>query len=194
MIVLSGDSVFSQLNTDIKGGNIAYLLNKPYHYIMYQLSNSMGMMVVVLIINAVAGAVMGLIYVGPLSHFSIYQVPFIVISVILAVLLNFFVAAALGLTAFWLEENTAANWIYQKILLILGVFLPVDFLPIWLQKITLLLPFSYITYGPAKLVVDFDFGWAERIIAIQSIYLAFFILLAFLIYGRGVKKLNVNGG
>jgi ABC-type uncharacterized transport system, permease component len=194
MVVLSGGSVFSELNTDIKGGNIAYLLNKPYHYIMYQLSNSMGMTAVVLLINAIAGAIMGIIYVGPLNNFSVYQIPFIVLSIVLAVLLNFFIAASLGLTAFWLEENTAANWIYQKILLVLGVFLPVDFLPVWLQKITLLLPFSYVTYGPAKLVVDFDYIWAVRIIAFQSVYLVLFIILTFLIYGRGVKKLNVNGG
>lgn len=194
MVVLSGGNVFNDLNTDIKGGSIAYLLNKPYHYILYQFSNSMGLTAVILVINSFAGIIMGLLYVGPLKQFELRHLPVVALSIVLAVFLNFFTVASLGLTTFWLEENSAIFWIYQKILIILGVFLPVEFLPSWLQKITLLLPFSYITYGPAKLVVDFSYSKAAWILSAQAGYLLLFIVISFAIYRKGVKMLNVNGG
>jgi ABC-2 type transport system permease protein len=194
MIVMSGGNVFNELNTDIKGGNIAYLMNKPYHYIIYQLSNSMGLTAVKIIINAAAGIAMGLIYVGPLKGFELQNIPAVILSILLGILLNFFTLTSLGLTAFWLEENSAVFWIYQKLILILGTFMPVEFLPVWMQKITLVLPFSYITYGPAKLAVDFSMERFFRIIPIQAAYLALFILISMAVYRKGVKILNVNGG
>ena len=37
----------------------------------------------------------------------------------------------------------------------LGMFIPVEFLPGWLQTITRYLPFSYMTWAPARLIVAF---------------------------------------
>lgn len=194
MIVISGSNIFGELNTDIKNGNIAYLLNKPYHYLSYQFSNSMGLISVKLLINAVTGMIMGVIYVGPLTGFHFPHLPFIILSVVLGIVINFFLQGLIGLTAFWLEENSAFYWIYQKLMMMLGVFLPIDFFPQWLQAIVRFLPFSFVTYGPARLVVDFSYQqWAQTFIG-QTLYLLVVILLSFTVYAKGVKKLNVNGG
>lgn len=194
MVILSGGGIFNDLNTDIKGGGIAYLLNKPYHYIFYQLSSNMGLMAVKTVINAFVGITIGLIYIGPLKGLQLQHIPFVMLSMVLGMLLNFFILMSLGLTAFRLEENTAVFWIYQKLVLILGTFMPIEFLPGWIQKITLLLPVSYITYGPAKLAVDFSAGAALRIIPVQAAYLALFVIVSLAVYRKGVRILNVNGG
>ena len=48
--------------------------------------------------------------------------------------------------------------------------------------------------GPAKLFVDFSWNNAISIIIAQLIYLAIAYLMCYLLYKKGVKKINVNGG
>lgn len=194
MITLSGNNVFSELNTDIKSGSIAYLLTRPYNYVFYQLSNALGTITIKLIINSITGFILGLLFVGILSGFKIVHLPFLAITIAMGILINFFLLASLGLTAFWIEENSAFYWIYQKFLLMLGTFLPLDFLPLWLQKITKVLPFAYISYGPGRLASDFSLSNFVDLFTGQLIYLTFAIALSSIVFMRGVKKVNVNGG
>lgn len=194
LIAFSGGSIFHDLNTEIKAGNIAYTLNKPYHYIWYQLANCAGTMLFKLLINGVAAVALGLIFVGPLPDFHWSQAPFILLAILNGMWLNLLILTSLGLTAFWLEENTAFFWIYQKLGFMLGLFLPLDFFPQWLQKVALYLPFPYITYAPAKLGVSFSWDWFFRTAVLQCFMILGFGAIAFVIYRKGVKMLNVNGG
>lgn len=194
LIILSRSDVFNSLNRDVKNGNIVYLLNKPYNYVLYQFSNSMGQIGSKLVINVVLSVVIGLLYVGRLEEFQLSILPFIVFTVIMGILLNFFINSTIGLTAFWTEDNTAFYWIVQKLTFMLGVFLPVEFLPEWLQKVALSLPFSYIAYGPARLTVQFSYTFFIKILNMQVVYILFFATATYLMYLKGVKNLNVNGG
>ncbi len=194
MIAHTIGNVFGRLSNDIKGGGIAYIINKPYNYVLYQLSNSAGQMSIKLCMNAVIGLLIGMLYIGPLQGFNLRYLPFMILSIITGILLNFFLYACIGLTAFWAEENTAYFWIVQKLVFMLGMFIPVEFLPEWLQKVVLFLPFPYVNYGPAKLVVDFSLERFTDIFSVQVTYLVALAGLSFFIFGRGVKKLNVNGG
>ncbi len=194
MIAFSGSNIFYSLNEEIKNGNIAYALNKPYHYISYQLANGLGLMGIKIIINGLFGVFLGLLYIGPLNGFHVNYLPLIILLVCNGLILNFFAITCLGLTAFWLEENTAFFWIYQKLSFMLGLFLPVEFFPGWLQKLALVLPFPYVFYGPARLAVAFSWEKFWPILWVQLGYSGLFLVLALLIYRKGVKSLHVNGG
>ncbi|HEX3028286.1 MAG TPA: hypothetical protein VHT34_03040 [Clostridia bacterium] len=194
IITLSGSNAFNDVNVEIKEGSIAYLLNRPYHYVLYQLSNGAGVIAFKLAINVIMGIVIGFLYVGGLKSFRLESIPFVVLSVIISILISFFIYISIAMTSFWLEDNMAFFWVFQKLSFIFGVFLPVEFLPGWLKNIALITPFPYMSYAPAKLTVDFSVSRAESLLAAQGTYLAVFIVLAFAIYSRGVKMLNVNGG
>lgn len=195
IITLSTTNYYREVSSDIKTGNVAYLLNKPYNYVLYSLSNNMGKILFRMFLNALVGLVIGLVFVGPLLGFSILHLPFIVITLLLGTTINYFINFTLALSAFWVEENMAFRWIYQKLVFTLGgMLLPIDLFPETLETISRRLPFAFITYGPAKLLVDFSYDSFFFVIKGQAIYLAFAIVLCFLVYGRGVKKLNVNGG
>lgn len=194
-IVYSSRAIsFEDVNSDVKSGNIAYLVNKPYSYIFYLLSNSIGQFGGKLVITIITGIIVGICLVGPLNNLNIAYLPFAVFSGVLAILLNFFMLVILALLAFWTEENKPFRWIYSKLILIFGVLLPIEFFPHWAQPIIRKLPFPYTCYAPAKLTVDFSFKKFAEIITMQLIYLTIFILLAIWVYNKGVKKLNVNGG
>lgn len=195
MVTLSRSDVFNEVSTDVKNGNIAYMLNKPYNYILYCFSNSLGEIGVKLITNIAIGLVIGILYVGPLTGFKLIHLPFVILSLLLGIGINFFVHISLSLTSFWVEENSAFYWIYSKLVFTLGgMLIPLEMFPEWIEKIARKLPFAYVTYSPARLAVDFSFSSFSKALFFQLGYLLFFFLLSMFIYRKGVKALNVNGG
>jgi len=194
LVILSKSNVFQSLNEEIKGGGIAYKINKPYNFVLYQLSEGMGQISVRLLMNLPVGLLMGFIFAGGLEGFNWLSLPAIILSVALGILLNFFMDALIGMTAFWTEDNAAFFWIAQKLAFMLGLFLPLEFLPGAISKVALVLPFSYIAYAPARLLTAYSTGAFLRIVPVQAFYVALFAALTGFAYRKGVRKLNVNGG
>lgn len=195
IVTLSRSNIFFEATQDVKNGNIAYMLNKPYNYILYCFSNSLGEMGVKLLTNALVGLIIGILCVGPLMDFNLINLPFIIIPILLGIFINFFIHISLSLTSFWLEENSAFFWIYGKLVFTLGgMLIPLELFPEWLKSIAVNLPFAYVTYAPAKLAVNFSLNRFVYTIAFQLVYLGIFFLLSMSIFRKGAKALNVNGG
>jgi len=195
IVTLSTTDYYKEVSDDIKSGNIAYLLNKPYDYITYCFFNHMGKISLRLLVNIVIGSITALVLVGPLDKVNPYSLLFVLISIVLGIVLNFFLNFSLALTAFWFEENMPFRWIFQKLVFTLGgMLLPLEMLPKGLGDISKNLPFAYITYAPGKLFVDFSMDYFFRVVFGQFIYLTLSIIICFSIYKKGVAKLNVNGG
>ena len=66
--------------------------------------------------------------------------------------------------------------------------------PAVLRPIIKCTPIFVVTYGPARLIINFTFSNFVNILIAQIIYLIIAILIVLILYERGVKKLNVNGG
>lgn len=195
LVTLSRTNLHLQVNDDVKSGNIAYLLNKPYNYVIYCFSYFLGEIGVKFLTNALIGLAIGLIYAGALKNFSLINLPFIILSLLLGCIINFFIYLCLALTSFWFEDNSAFFWIYSKLVFTLGgMLMPIDLFPKWLQGISHYLPFVYVTYVPARLAVNFSFQSFALGFSVQLLYLVVFFALSMLIYRKGVKDLNVNGG
>ncbi len=192
--ISTGGNIFRTISNDIKNGAIGYNLNKPYNYIFYNISNNMGNVVIRLFFNAIIGIAMGFIFVGRIQGFDVIYLPLMLICIISAIFLNLILFSAVGLTAFWFEENSAFFWIVQKVMFMGGLFFPLDMMPGWIRNIALVLPFSYVTYAPARTIVKFnpnDFSW---MFLIQVTYILVLLILNMLIFRKGVKAINVNGG
>ena len=192
-IELSRSFVARTVSENVKDGSIAYMLNKPYNFVLYQFSNSMGETVFRALMNAVFGSIVVWWLVGapPDARGWVIAIPAIIGSWIL----NFFVACLIGLAAFVVEDISAFVWIYQKFAFILGgLLIPLDFYPAWLQAIAKALPFSAMVYGPARLFVSPSFELFTNVILMQivwSLVLGFLLAIA---YRRGVTSLTINGG
>lgn len=195
MVTLSRTELHVQVNEDVKSGNIAYLLNKPYNYVLYCFSYFVGEIGMRLMTNGILGTMIGLIFAGALESFSFVNLPLIILSLLMGCAINFFIYLCLALTSFWIEENSAFFWIYSKLVFTLGgMLIPIELFPDWLQSIARNLPFAYVTYVPARLAVDFSMGAFLRQFPIQLLYLAVFFGIAMMMYREGAKNLNVNGG
>ena len=189
-----GAAVYRVMNDDVKSGAIAYLIGRPVHYITYQLANSIGQAAFNFLAFGPLAALLGLAFAGPLEGFSAVNIPAMMLSVFLGFLLQYFFMMLIGLTAFFIEDNFAMYLIFSKLTFMFGTFLPVEFLPAWLQPVAKALPFSYISWAPAKLFVDFSPALFAELVPRQVMWTAVAAALTALCYRAGERGLQINGG
>ncbi len=192
-VMLSKRDLSETISEQVKDGSVAYLLNKPFNFILYHFSAGLGDSVLAFGGNLIIGSAVVWLMVGPPPGITGWI--FAGAAVGLSWLLDFCFSALIGLSAFVVEETNAFRWIYQKFLLLLGgVLIPLDFFPTWLQTISLNLPFAWIIYGPARLFVDPSLARLGHVLLQQSIWLAVVGGVVWVIYRRAVARLVINGG
>ena len=183
-----------QVTTDICGGNIAYLMNKPYHYALYTLARYTGEWSIRLPMYAFLAVVIGVTMVGPLPAFPPVMLPVMILCVVCGITIHAMFKLCIGMISFWIEDANPFQWLYDKMILIIGTLFPMEIFPEKLQVLFKFTPVYTVCYGPAKLIVDFSPGKCGEILATQAVYLVGCCALLLWIYGKGVKKLYVNGG
>lgn len=192
-VMLSKRDLSQTISEQVKDGSVAYLLNKPFNFILYHFAAGLGDSVLAFGGNLIIGTAVVWLMVGPPPGITgwIYAGA----AVALSWLLDFCFSALIGLSAFVVEETNAFRWIYQKFLLLLGgVLIPLDFFPAWLQTVSLNLPFAWIIYGPARLFVDPSLARLSRVFLQQGIWLAVVGGIVWFIYRRAAARLVINGG
>jgi ABC-2 type transport system permease protein len=184
----------SQISNDIKSGTIAYGMNKPYHYILYIIAKHLGEITIKFFLFLGAGLVIGYAFLGDFPDFKLYQLPFVMISFFMGIMINSFLRMGISVLSFWIEDAVPFHWIYDKLIIVVGTMFPVEMFPAWAQPMIKCSPIFVVNYGPAKMVIDFSFDMALQVLFVQVIYFAVTLLVLFALYQRGVKRLNVNGG
>ena len=138
--------------------------------------------------------VTGLLFLGEFVSINIFGLIGVIISCIFATVISTLLITCLGLFAFYMEDANPLYWIYSKFILVLGTIFPIEYFPKVLQPIINLSPIYAVSYGPAKLFVDFSLSNFFVVIFAQIIYIGIGYLLCSILYKKGVKRLNVNGG
>ena len=186
--------LINQISNDIKSGSIAYGLNKPYNYLYYTIAKHFGDVTIKLFLYLFVGIIMGLIFAGRLPNFQFQNLPFIAITFLLGLFVNALIRIAISISSFWIEDAKPIHWMYDKLILVIGTLFPVEMFPIWLQPIIKCSPIFVITYGPAKLIIDFSMEMFLSVVFAQIVYIVIVVTILAILYQRGVKRLNVNGG
>lgn len=184
----------NQISQDIKSGNVAYNINKPYNYVFYIIAKHFGEITIKLIAFAIIGIIFGVSFVGPIQNFNFANLPLILITVILGILINSVLRIAISIISFWIEDSSPFHWVYDKLILVLGTLFPIEMFPQFLRPIMQCTPIFVVTYGPAKLLIDFSIEKFIQVLIAQLIYVVIAFAIVITLYERGVKKLNVNGG
>ncbi|MBI5960103.1 MAG: ABC-2 family transporter protein, partial [Chloroflexi bacterium] len=129
LIQLSKILVSNAIEHEVKDGSLAYTLGRPYHYLLYHFFAGLGNVAIRMVFVLTFGAAVALIEVGPLKTFRLAALPGVALITALAFVLDYCIAAAIGLLAFFVEDTSAFRLIYHKINFVLGgLLLPVDFL------------------------------------------------------------------
>ncbi len=187
-------ALLNQITTDIKGGNICYGINKPYHYIVFMITKYFGEITLRFVMFVLLGGLLGFLFVGPIENIKWYLIPFIFLVTLLGLLINISIRMMISILSFWMEDSTPFQWIYSKFIIVIGTIFPIEVFPLWARGFLSLSPIYVINYGPAKLLIDFSYHVFLRVIITQIIYFTVSFSLLMFLYKKGVKKLNVNGG
>jgi len=193
-IILSMPSIQSNIDEEVKSGNIAYLLNKPFHYLLYHFAIYLGEVLLRFPITFLIGGSLAFILVGGFD-FDLLVLPYLLVSLVMAFTLNFCLVISIALTALWIEDTTPFFWIYQKFMFTVGgLLIPLDVFPEFVATGAKILPFNYILQGPAKLLVGFSPATFRYVLIGQFTWVIILGAMSQMIFHKGVKKLSVHGG
>lgn len=189
-----GRRVGKKISEEIKSGEIAYSLNKPYNFIAYNYAYYIGPALISIFITFILGFMLFSFLVG-LPAINPIITPFVTLTVLLSVTIDFLIYLSIGLLSLWFEDISAFIWMQQKFVFILGgMLLPLEFFPKILQDISINLPFAYIAYAPAKLFVSFSVEFFIQTVLMQLLWVGFFSVMAIALFKLGSKKVSINGG
>lgn len=191
---LGGRKLCQKICDDVRSGNITYNINKPYNYVEYILASHLGLVTIRFALLSILGMTLGFFFLKSFPSLTLLKFLGVLISCVLATIINIFLIIALSLISFFIEDATPFYWLYSKAILVIGTLFPIEFFPKILQPIIKLSPIYVVSYGPAKLFIDFNITIFLEIFISQVIYLIIAFTLCHIIYNKGVKKLNVNGG
>ncbi len=119
-----------------------------------------------------------------------------VLSCLLAFLLGYFLDLCIGLIGFWSLEVSSLLFIYMLLNFFLsGHMFPLDMLSEPWRTIVDYLPFKYLAYFPAAIFlgkISADEVWQQ--IGSEVAWLVALIVLARVLYARGLKRYSGYGG
>ncbi|MCP4887320.1 ABC-2 family transporter protein [Rubripirellula sp.] len=117
-------------------------------------------------------------------------------SLVMGFLIGFFLEAAIGMIGFWFLEVSSLLFVYMLFSFFLsGHMFPLSLLPDGIETFVNFLPFKYLAYFPAAIFLGKI--PAEDLpleMAIEALWLAFFIIVCRIAYARGVNRYSGYGG
>jgi ABC-2 type transport system permease protein len=130
------------------------------------------------------------------SIVSFVNTMFFLISVVMALFLNFLLSYAVGLVAFWINRIEAIQWLMFIVIRFLsGEFIPLEFLGSALLSLSKYFPFYYLRYGPIQLFLGrFTIERSVQLMAIQLAWILGLYIIIRVIWSYAIKKFGAEGG
>ena len=190
-IVYSSIRSYNKISDMVKNGDIANILIKPIDFIKYKFMEDISV-IIKTIVNVISIIAIGLVLTGPIEC-SVQNICFTVLASIIGVITQILIQIFIGLMAFIMEETKGIWLIIQKLSFLL-VFTPIEFYPAVVQKIFYCLPTTYMVYAPARIFIGLDIGTTIILLLLEIVSLLLWYVGCRILYAKGVRRINVNGG
>jgi ABC-2 type transport system permease protein len=173
------------IGDDIASGRLVTELLRPRSVLAVRVASQVGLVAAQAVVCAAVGVPLVWLLVGPPP--DLVALALAGPALLLGVILNVVVQHAAAGSAFWVGDATAAWFLYQKLVFVLGgMLLPLEVLPSWLQTVAWALPFLPMIYAPARLAAGFREPW---LLAVQLAWLGVAWLVAAAVFSRGERRL-----
>lgn len=193
-VLVSLPDVQEDMEQDLRMGRLAYLLPRPISYLASVFSEGLGILCTNLVVLGIVTFSFTWLRVGHLPFdFSAFA---ITIGIgFLAGCVGIIFLMLVGLSAFWLQQVGPFHWIWEKLLFTLGgLVVPLAVYPLWLQKIVYLTPFPAILGQRSALAIDFSLLSVLQVTGNLIVWGLLGIFFVTLLYRRGLRIVNVEGG
>ena len=194
IVALSTPRIAQTIDSEVRSGDVAYALARPYSYPAYHLASFWGETLVRLPCNLLVGAAAATVAVGPPAT-SVVAVLATVVLTAGAITLKGMLDILVGLTAFWVEDTQPAEWIYAKFVITIGgLLLPLELFPDWLAVLARGLPFASMAYAPARVFAGFDWSVFAPLALTQLTWLVVCWAAVLVVFSRAARRLVAHGG
>lgn len=195
IMILSQINVAAVISASIRDGSIAIIIGKPVNLGLYNFFISLGESIPLLAVNAAVGGLVTFLLVGALGGNSLTNIVLFAILGSLGLILNFLISYLIGLLAIVLEDTSSVEWIYSKLLLVIGgALIPLDYFPVKIKALLDYLPFSAIIYKPAMVFVGKSAESFSHVLLLQGFWIAAAAAAGGLMYRRLITRITINGG
>lgn len=183
-----------EIEHDVISGNIAVTLARPYDYLLGRFAVTFANTLLSFAVAFPAAFIVAWIASDTIAVTPLGVVAFAG-AFLLRTLLFFALQAIAGLATFWIEKATAFVWILGLLIVTFGGgVVPLGYWPEPARTLAELTPFPAMMYYPAKLFVDPSLDLALATFGRGLIWLVILGFLAWLIYHRALRRLDINGG
>lgn len=118
------------------------------------------------------------------------------LSLVLAVLIGFYLQFLLGLLVFWVRNAFFLDWMTGALMsLFTGSFVPMWFFPGWLNALSVALPFRYIVFEPTAILLGRpSITGPIGILALQTAWVLVLYLAGEAVWWRAKRLVFAQGG
>ena len=193
-VMLSRPRVSREIDQDVRSGDVAYQLIRPYDYVLFRMAQYMGERLLRIGSCLLIGSALALLYVGPiaLSPAALVAAGLVLLT---GAAIDFLGAVAVGLCAFWIEDTAPLQLLYDRAIMLLGgLLLPIELFPEWIGQILMALPFQLILYAPARMAVTGDLSSLPSVALQLGVTLLVALLVARGVFALATRRLHANGG
>jgi ABC-2 type transport system permease protein len=187
----------SGISRDIRDGSLKKYLLQPIDMLSYLVSYRAAHKVAYIVTACLP---YGLLFLLCSSYFDGFPdwwtMAGYVASLLLAFVVGFFFEACIGMVGFWFLEVASLLYVVNIVnFFVSGQMFPLDLLPPFWANLLRALPFHYLAYFPAMVFLGKVQGPAlvQGLIA-EAAWAIFFIVLARVLYGLGLRRYSAFGG
>jgi ABC-2 type transport system permease protein len=185
------------ISKEIRDGSLKRYLTQPVDLLLFYFWSRVAHKLVYYLVAAIPFAILFWLCGSFFTHFPT-PVEWLALAVALvqAFLIGFLLDTLIGLSAFWLLEVGSISFIFMMLTYFLsGHMLPLDWLPGWLGQVVTYLPFQYLAYVPAAIVLG-KFSTMElagQLLTATGWVLALWLLNR-VMYSWGLRRYGAYGG
>lgn len=193
-IILSLPRIHATIEAEVKGGDLALRLNKPYNYLLFHYAAYLGEGLMRLVTLVLVGGTAVYWMIGGID-LQWRALPVFLVVYLVTQALHFCYSALMGLAAFWVEDVSGLYFIWDRVKWVMGgMLLPIEVFPDTVRRVAEALPFRYMIGGPARLFVKYEAAAALGLLQSQILWVAVFGGLCWVVYRLGVRRVDLHGG
>jgi ABC-2 type transport system permease protein len=183
---------------DIRDGNLKKYLLQPIDMLSYLVSYRMAHKAAYVTTSFLPYAFLFFLCRGFFADLTISwtQAAAYVASLLMAFVVGFFFEACIGMIGFWFLEVTSLLYVVNTVNFFLsGHMFPLDLLPAFWAAFFKSLPFQYMAYFPATVLLGKIQGEdLARELLLELVWGIGFVVMARIIYRVGLKRYSAYGG
>ena len=189
-------TVMNDLNSSVLDGSISACLLLPIGLKKYMFLNSVTKNIFWTIYGIVPSAVMAVLFFGFHLEIRPGNLAAYVFSLIMGILINFLYNFLFGSSVIWFRNSFFLGNINSVLLkLFSGALVPIWFFPASLKALSDFLPFRYIVFEPAAILLNTkSAGEIGAVLGMQLLWIAVLFCAVTLVWHRGRNKIMIQGG